>query len=177
MSYSIIAYAVDAEKIKRIWNSKDESILEDLITEFNNELLDFDGWFELENPANSSAVLTDIINGQIKHPDLKYLYGYIYELLCMKYGKRIEPHDSEIYLQYLDEVDSTYSAFIPIPFSDDFPHVLSIANDDLEMEREKFLTTKINGYNEEDMEVYINDFKEIFNYAIDNEKDLVLFNY
>ncbi|MGH1337395.1 MAG: hypothetical protein ACRBFS_14830 [Aureispira sp.] len=119
------------------------------------EFQDHDEWFDLGDDNDCSAILEDIINGE----------------------KHINPAKEEIHLSYLEEVTTTYSAFIPISFSNDFPHVLSIVNANLETMKAEFLETEIEGCSEEDMALYTKHFTAIFDQAIADKLDLVLFKY
>lgn len=177
MGYYIQAYSVDAAKIKAVWNSKDEALFQTLKTELASSFEDNDAYFELDDSNDSTAILKDIINGEINHPELAYLYGYVYEALCNKFGKHVNPKEEDIHLKYLEEVVATYSAFIPIPFSSDFPHVLSIATANLKEMKDVFLEVEFSHYSKEDMAIYSAQFKTIFDQAIAEQTDLVLFNY
>lgn len=177
MGYYIQPYGVDSAKIKALWGCKNDDLYHQLTHEFREVFQDHDEWFDLGDDNDSSVILEDIINGVINHPKQAYLYGYVYEHLCKKFGQYIHLQETEIHLSYLEEVSTEYSAFIPIPFSDDFPHILSIPNADLEDRKVEFLATEIDGYSEKDQQLYTTHFRDIFDYVIAQKLDLVFFNY
>ena len=177
MGYYIQAYGVDSAKIKALWNSKDNDLYHQLTNDLREKFQEHDEWFDLDDNNDSSVILEDIINGVINHPKQAYLYGYVYENLCEKFGQHIHLHEDEIHLSYLEEVSTEYSAFIPIPFSNDFPHILSISNADLEDRKMDFLDAEIDGYSEEDQQLYMTHFRDIFDHVIAQKLDLVFFNY
>ncbi|GAB1858420.1 hypothetical protein MHTCC0001_32570 [Flavobacteriaceae bacterium MHTCC 0001] len=179
MSYSIKAISVDSEKVMKLWNSKNESHLQELITAFETKIKDLNKWFKAEN-IDASLIVRDMVYGEISFPKLNYVYGYVYEWICEKYGRNIEDHiqtaDSlGISLEYLSEIDHSASAFIPIPVDSisDFPHIISIAHKNLEKKKSDFLNVELDYGNEE----YQHDFTKIFDYVMKSGTDLVLLNY
>ena len=177
MGYYIQAYSIDSAKIKALWNSKDNELYHQLTNDLREKFQEHDEWFDLDDDNDSSVILEDIINGVINHPKQAYLYGYVYENLCEKFGQHLHLQEDEIHLSYLEEVSTEYSAFIPIPFSNDFPHILSIANVDLKDRKMEFLDTEIDGYSEEDQQLYTTHFRAIFDHVIAQKLDFVFFNY
>ncbi len=80
-------------------------------------------------------------------------------------------------LVYLDSVIKEYSAFIKIPFSDDFPHIVSIEYKDFELKKAIFLSAELRGHSEDEKKDYIEKISNVFDYAESKNKDLVFFNY
>ncbi|WJS96867.1 hypothetical protein NYQ10_10520 [Flavobacterium johnsoniae] len=181
MGYYITSYLTDSSEIKKIYGSKNEKLLATLIKELSEELnsLNEDFDYELTANKNSKEILTDIINGEVRFPEIAFMYGYIYEQLCKYYGKIIAPPGDEYSTPYYWEIPkSSYKAFISIPFSDDFPEIYSIEVNNLETERDLFLSLKERkGISEEDLNIEKEDFKFIFAEAIKQKKDLVFFLY
>lgn len=183
MGYYVTSYLTDSAKIKKIYGSKDAKLLNALLNDLSEELDtlndDFDFDDEIDENKNSQKVLADIINGEINFPELDYLYGYVYEKLCEYFGEIIAPPNDEFSTNYYWEIPKeTYKAFIPIPFSSDFPEVYSIYAEDLQLEKAKFLAlTERKGVDVDYLKTEKEDFEFVFNKAIEENKDLVFFLY
>ena len=136
MSYALSAYLVSPAGLQNFWGGGNLATLaEELADELANlgDLMDDLG---VPPEVSATAILQDIADGTIRHGDVAaFAYGYVYEHLCALFGDRFEPEEQGdgfgFALQYLDSVEPRHSAFIPIPFSDDFPHVASYAPDEL----------------------------------------------
>ncbi|MCX8534239.1 DUF7691 family protein [Chryseobacterium luquanense] len=183
MGYYVTGYVTDSANIKNLYGSKDQEILTSLLNELSDSLDelndDFDFDDNLNEEKNSQAVLTDIINGEIRFPELAYLYGYVYEKLCEYFGEIVDSPNDEFSTNYYWEIPKeTYKAFIPIPFSSDFPEVYSIYAADLQTEKSKFLAlTERKGVDSDYLKTEKEDFEFAFNKAIKENKDLVFFLY
>jgi hypothetical protein len=179
MSYSILSYISDSTEIQNVWNSKDDNLYSKISNLYKDDLLKSNNYFQLKSPNKFENILEDIIAGEIKHNNLNYAYGYVYELLCKFYGELIDTShlDWSYNPPYLCVFDPKYSAFIPIPFSSDFPHIRSIKNAELKKIKNEYLTIKSDYYNEEEIILYREYFNFIFDYAMKKNKDLILFNY
>ena len=136
VSYAVSAYLVSPAALQSFWGGGNVATLaEDLA----DELADLGFLMEdLDVPPSvtANAILRDIADGVIRHGDTAaFAYGYVYEHLCAMFGDRVEPDEEGdgfgYALQYLDAIEPTYSAFLPIPFSDDFPHIASYAPHEL----------------------------------------------
>ena len=164
-----------------MYGSKDNALLSSLLDELSDQLDDLNGYFEdqIDDDKNAQEVLADIINGKIRFPELAFMYGYVYEKLCEYYGEKIIPPNDEFSTNYYWEVPKqTYSAFIPIPFSSDFPEIYSIPTRKLRIEKEKFLAlTKRDGVDEAYLKMEKEDFEFAFDKALEENKDLVFFLY
>jgi hypothetical protein len=171
MSYNVFAYQVNSEKIKSIWGSNDMVFLDLLLSEYKDEIEEQLEWFDLDIDTYK-AYLNDIIKAKITNNDNNYIYGYLYEFLCLKFGTIIE---SDEFMSYLEDVtEDNHKAFIPIPKNDDWPEFYSIYFNDLEDARQKFMNNK-NEYAKEDY--YIEEVNKIFDLAVKNKNDLVFFGY
>lgn len=191
MGYYLTSYLTNSSEIKKLYGSKDEKLLTTLLKDLSEELESLNDDFDYELNENedfdsddienkdSQQILTDIINGEVRFPELAFMYGYVYELLCKYYGKTIFPPNKEYSTAYYWEIPkSSYKAFISIPFSSDFPEIYSIEISNLEAEKDLFLSLKDrNGINEEGLKIEKEDFKFIFDEAIKQKKDLVFFLY
>ena len=183
MSYSVISYLTNSTEIKKLYGSKDKELLVYLLNELSDELNDLNNDFDFDDnigdDKNSQEVLADMINGDIRFPELAYMHGYVYEKICRHYGEEIVPPNDEFSTNYYWAIPKqTYKAFIPIPFSSDFPEIYSIPTNELQTEKNKFLAlTKRDDVDEDYLKMEKEDFEFTFDKAIENSKDLVFFLY
>ena len=175
MSYTIAAYQVSPYALQNVWGSGDAT---PLVRQLADDLERLDADFGLEPPATAQAALEDIADGIIRYGEtIPFDYGYVYELLCGLLGTRVEPDDDdEFALQYLDMVEPRYSAFLPIPFSGDFPHVVSYAPHELEKARARFASATPNQHPATDA-LMAEQFMALFDRAETEQTGVVLFNY
>ncbi|MFD2938637.1 DUF7691 family protein [Flavobacterium notoginsengisoli] len=181
MGYYVTSYLTNSSEIKKVYGSKDEKLLTVILNDLSEELDSLNGSFDYAVTENkqSQKILTDIINGEVRFPELAFMYGYVYELLCEYYGEIIFPPNKEYSTTYYWEIPKlTHKAFISIPFSSDFPEIYSIYHNDLEQEKDLFLSIqKLDGINEETLKALKEDFDYIFDIAIEENRDLVFFLY
>ena len=174
MSYSVFAYLTDASKVASVFGSNNKKLFNELSASLKTDFEYFDNYFSDNlKPYQSSSeeVLKDIINGKIRFPDIPFLYGYVYEKICEYYGTQIYNAEN---LWELEE----QSAFMPIPFSSDFPHIISIENKQLKEKKTKFLALEAgNGIGDYDYEEEIADLTYILDEALEQSKDLVICVY
>lgn len=130
---------------------------------------------------SAAAILQDIADGVIRYGETAaFAYGYVYEHLCAMFGDRMDPEyegDGFGYaLQYLDSIEPRASAFIPIPFSDDFPHVVSYAPDELAEARARL--TSANPHDRPEANALLAlQLGALFDQAQSEGTGVVLFNY
>ena len=158
MSYSVCAYLTEADKVKSVYGTCDNLLLNQLKAALKQELDSLNDYFSdrLNTDMDAYAALADIVNGKIRYPEVTFLYGYVYEKI---------------------QLDSQ-STFIPIPLSDDFPYIISIPVSDLESKRAKYSSLQEgNGIGDYDYEQEMDDLNFIFNEAIEAQKDLVIMVY
>ncbi len=181
MGYYVQSYLTDSSEIRKLYGSKNKELLASLLHELSEDLNNLNQYFseELGDDKNSQKILTDIINGEVRFPKLAFMYGYVYEKLCDYYGEQVFPPNDEYSTDYYWSINKeTYKAFVPIPFSNDFPEIYSILTTELQEEKERFLApTKIRNVEDEDVESAKEDFKYIFEEALKKNKDLVFFLY
>ena len=171
MSYSVYAYLTDAQKVASVYGSKNQKTFQDLSNSLKEELSDLDSDFQedTDDKKNAVEVLRDIVDGTIRFPDISFMYGYVYEKICEYFGR-------EIYVSERIWELEEQSAFIPIPFSEDFPYIISISKNQLKEKKEKFLSLEEGeGIGDYDYEEEIDDLTFIFDEAIEKSKDLVIF--
>ena len=171
MSYSVCAYLTEADKVKSVYGVCDNLLLNQLKAALKQELDSLKDYFNdrLNTDMDAYAALADIVNGEIRHPEMAFLYGYVYEKICNHYGTQIYCAEN------LWQLDSQ-STFIPIPLSDDFPYIISVS--DLEGKRAEYsLLQEGNGIGDYDYEQEMDDLNFIFDEAIETQKDLVIMVY
>ncbi len=173
MSYFVYAYLTEADKVKSIYGACDDLLMNQLKASLKQELDSLNEYFSdsLNTDKDACVALADIVNGEIRYPEIAFMYGYVYEKICSHYGKQI--YDAE----NLWQLDSQ-STFIPIPLSDDFPYIISIPVSELESKRKEYtLLQEGDGIEDYDYEQEMNDLNFIFDEAIEAQKDLVIIVY
>lgn len=173
MSYSVYAYLTDADKIKKMYGSCDSKLFNQLSSLFRNELDELNEYFRsyINTSKDAYVILSDIINGEIHFPEIAFMYGYVYEKICKHYGRMIYNTEN------IWELDKQ-SAFIPIPFSDNFPYIISVQVFELEAKKEKYNTLKQgDGIGDYDYDQEMADLNFIFDEAIEAQKDLMIIVY
>jgi hypothetical protein len=173
MSYSVHAYLTDAKKVMSVFGSKSQSVLNELSAALREELDSLDSYFadDVNPQKNAAEALKDIVNGEIRFHDIPYMYGYVYEKICEYYGKDIYSDEN------LWELDRQ-NAFIPIPFSSDFPHIISVEKEKLKYKKRQYLALEEgNGIGDSDYEEEISDLTFIFDEAIEQAMDLAICVY
>lgn len=173
MSYYIHAYLIDSDKVKSVYGSHDMDLLNHLASLLKEKLDGLNNYFgsEISPSEDAYSVLADIVNGEKRSPHIAFMYGYVYEKICEYYGRIIYNAEN---LWQLDE----QSAFIPIPFSDDFPYIISIPVAELENKKRQYTALEEgNGIGDYDYEEEMDDLNFIFDEAIEAQKDLVITVY
>ena len=140
MSHTLTAYFVAPSALRSFWGSRNAGPVAD---ELADDLAELSAWMEdLDVPPDVSAraILQDIADGSIRHEDTAaFAYGYVYEHLCALFGDRAGPDEDGggpgYTLRDVGEIERDASAFIPIPISDDSPHVASYGPGDLQTAR------------------------------------------
>jgi hypothetical protein len=173
MSYSVHAYLTDAKKVTSLYGSKNQNTLNELSVLLKNDLDSMDNYFSdnMNPPENAFEVLKDFINGVVRFPDIPFMYGYVYEKICEYCGEEIYNAEN------LWEPDEQ-STFVPIPFSADFPYIISIEKHQLQDKKKKYLSLKEGeGIGDYDYEEEMEDLTFILDEAIEKSSDLVLCVY
>ncbi|ARS42233.1 hypothetical protein CA265_22260 [Sphingobacteriaceae bacterium GW460-11-11-14-LB5] len=181
MSYSVQCYLCEAIKIKELYASKNQASFEKLSRALSEELNGLDNDFEdeIDSRKNAKEILRDFINGEVRFPDLAFMYGYVYEKICEYYGELISPPSGDFSTAYYWSLNKeTYKIFVPIPTPEDFPEIYSISTSELLNESYRFLSgPKRENIDQEYLESEKEDFRFAFDKAIQQNKDLVFFLY
>ena len=91
MSYSVCAYLTEADKVKSVYGARDNLLLNQLKAALKPGLDSLNDYFSdsLNADMDAYAVLADIVNGEIRYPEIAFMYGYVYEKICNHYGTQI----------------------------------------------------------------------------------------
>ena len=165
MSYSVCAYLTEADKVKSVYGTCDNQLINQLKVALKQELDTLNDYFSdsLNTDKDAYAALADIVNGEIRYPEIAFMYGYVYEKICNHYGTQIYCAEN------LWQLDSQ-STFIPIPLSSDFPYIISIPVSDLESKRTEYTSLQEgNGIGDYDYEQEMDDLNFIFDEAVENK--------
>ena len=167
MSYSTYAYLTDKRKIVKLYGSADKDTFEELKSTYKNKLdsLNASFYMALDTNKNSYSVLWDILTKKISYPEISYIYGYVYEIICDYYGQLIYNNET---IYELGEQNT----FIPVPLAKDFPYIVCVDTEDLHRFRNQ-IVANISEANSDESE----DLEYILNEAIRKQKDLAVFTY
>ncbi|WP_339684911.1 DUF7691 family protein [Gimesia maris] len=179
MSYSLVVYLVDQDKIRPIINSKYSDLFSQ-IKEHVMEELDEDEWEEED--FNVKAGLEHLIYGTpISEEDL-HMVGYGLEYLCQFVGGEMMDTDrfSSIHYDYLEQVkcvlplENRGAPFPITSWGDNFPYVGYLTRDECKKLNED---TKDLEHPDREILSAMNDFYEWVEAASSEDKDLIGFYY
>jgi hypothetical protein len=166
----IQVYLTDAEHVRKVYGCKNKAFLEKLLIKLKYPLEDLDDEFEdlIEPTKNSKFVLLDMINGKQTLKDLRLIYLYLYEKICLSFGQALFAPSDEFSVELFEYMELSPSAFMPIELSRKVPFLVSILCADLPAFRTRF----------EAVDAIFDEEKADYFYAIDKaiaeKKDLVL---
>lgn len=178
MSYNVNCYLTDAKKIRDTFGCKDAQLHTLLLKQLSANLQELNDDFEdeIDDEKNFQAVLADFINGEIRFPDDGFMYGYVYEQICGYYGELAVQELSVPYMESVPQI--THKTFVPIPEPEDFPGIYSIAKEDLLKEKKSFLSAPgMKGVDQETLTEERQEYEDVFDQAIELNRDLVFFLY
>jgi AcrR family transcriptional regulator len=94
MGYGTLAYAVDLDRLRSVFGSKDRALFEAIVEGLADDIRERDEWSreQIERGAPSlREALSQIIRGRITGPDWAgFQYGYATELLCKHLGHPLD---------------------------------------------------------------------------------------
>lgn len=140
MGYQHTFYAIDIEKLKKLFGSGDESLLEAVVKEKSEELEDNDEFFEDDIddgdcPGSAQALGEIIVLGAPSKKDCPAMYGYVLGILCDHLGEFLDeeivcvsdhPYESRL---------NTSGPPVPIPYdTSDFPEIGYLSHADIPAE-------------------------------------------
>lgn len=77
MSYSVCAYLTEADKVKSVYGTCDNQLINQLKVALKQELDTLNDYFSdsLNTDKDAYAALADIVNGEIRYPEIAFMYG------------------------------------------------------------------------------------------------------
>ena len=84
MSYSVCVYLTEVDKVKSVYGACDNLLLNQFKAALKPGLDSLNDYFSdsLNTDMDAYAVLADIVNGEIRYPEIAFMYGYVYEKIC-----------------------------------------------------------------------------------------------
>jgi hypothetical protein len=170
----VSAYFVKADAIKSLFGSRDAALHEQIVAHIYKKYTD------AEADAIEFSILRDLIfNGEIRFPKEKEEYGYVYMLICEYFSGELLPafDDTDGYLMgCVEEYYDRNSLFIDIPSSPRDHTIYSIPFKNLKEDKMKLLNfEKLDGYTDEERNAALKKIEFIYDKAIEEKNDLVLF--
>jgi hypothetical protein len=128
MGYSHMFFAVDVAKLKGLYGSKNDALLEEVLESQAEEIEDNDGFFEDEiedgDSPDTATALRDIFHGNPQRDAEGAMYGYALKIICMHIGQPIyggEENVADVSAHPYDSLLMKSGIPIPIPEPSDFP--------------------------------------------------------
>ena len=194
MGYATQVILTDATKVRTIFGSKNLEYLNSLrYDEYEEYETYIEDRFDLSTGELSvKKLLENIINGDTNHTyshliqsgqeqwapmSLSAVYGYLFMDICYEFGKPINRNEDKwpMLPQYLDEITPKKKAFFPIPFSDDWPHIVCVERYEFDHYEKVFRDAILDRY--PDDEDLVKDVDFIFGEARKANLDLCFVNY
>lgn len=172
----VTAYLTDAAHVSKVFGCKNKALLGKLMLKLKYPLEDLDDEYEDLIGPNKDAkhVLLEIINGKQTLKDLRLMYLFIYEQICLSFGEHLYAPNDDFSAEYFLALKLKPSAFMPIELSSKHPILVSIKYDELETYKEKFSSLEsYEGYDEDIIGEDRKDYLYAFDEAIKKKKDLV----
>ena len=137
MGYAHCLWGVDLNKLTSFSGSKNESIVDEIVSSLDEELEDNDAFFEDEiehdeSPTTEEA-LRQIARGDELTSDAPAMYGYALQILCEHIGQQIDHDDIAAVRDHpYESALITSGSPINIPYDEaDFPEIGFIAASDI----------------------------------------------
>jgi hypothetical protein len=180
MEKFVQAYLTDGEHVDKTFGCKNIPFAKKLLIKLEGHLDYLDDEFEdiIDKNKNARYVLLDIINGKVSYPELKIMYMYIYEKICLSFGEQLYPPSDDFNEKYFKQLNVDSQLFMPIPTVDGFPIMHSIQKDQLAEAKKYFINAKPwKGATDEEYNEAKADYEFAFDKAIKADKDLVFVYY
>lgn len=141
MGYSHTFFALDIDKLKGIFGSKNDKLLGQILKAQKEEIDDNDAFFEEEiedgEVPTTETALRQIFYGDPQMGAEGAMYGYALKIICRQLGKIVEGGKYGV----ADVTDHPYESLlaesgvpIPIPEPSDFPMIGYLAFDQIDAE-------------------------------------------
>jgi hypothetical protein len=138
MSYGILPYSIEIGKVEAVFGYEDPEMKTHILSVSKERL---DEMQEEDSDGTSyTDILTDYLDGEIRHADEAHKYWYVIEMLCDGFGEMM---DNDEWLpadlpEYFWETDYVFPFGIEVggedmefPTPDDFPVCFIVLNEDL----------------------------------------------
>ena len=156
MGYSTVVYAIDIDRLRNVFGSDDQELLQTVEKKYDKALRRSDETFQSrirDGAPTRREALRQIVAGTISGSDsAAFQYGYALELLCKHLGRVLDNDDLIAFISDLEIPTSLIESGppIPIPKSADFP---SIGYLTAEQVREEYAPLKDQDLSHEDEEI------------------------
>lgn len=144
MSYSHMFYAVDLDKLKKVYGSKNEQLVTEMLKacaeDFESNDSMFEDYDESFSIPKSEVALREIVQGKIgDHKGAEALFGYVFKSLCEHLGESIGSGDVAAIKSHSYKSQLVAAGVpIPIPYAgDDFPEIGFLELKDIPAEIER----------------------------------------
>jgi len=182
MGYGTLAYAVDLDRLRSAYGSKDRAMFQAIEKREADDIRDRDEWFRdrIKRGAPSlREAVAQIIEGQINAPPWAgFQYGYALELLCKHLGHVLENRDRVSFIEHLGTPTGLTSSGPPLPISrpEDFPSIGFLTADQV---GDEYLRLKDQDLSHErkDLEWAREEFRSFLRLAFERKLALVTFTY
>lgn len=92
MSYAPTAFAVDLDRVRALWGSKDMKLVAKVVAKHSDEITEKNEWFEDDIAKGAPTVidaLAEIVNGKCTQKKHGFMYAYALELACNVIGTNL----------------------------------------------------------------------------------------
>jgi hypothetical protein len=202
MSYALEAIAVELAKVSRAIGSKNNDLLDTLITkygwkfhEFDDMAADFADEDAGEKPLTMRSALSQLIMGDEYTKRFGFLYGYALSFICQHVGDFLPNSEwtgmrwewAEEVDRHLESVGVPESVFrvtnhlmtrgspIPIPPIDDFPAIGILTLAEIKAAHQALAQAKLGAIEDGDARSSIEQIIGWFKSCLESQRDLVCF--
>lgn len=155
MSYGIMLYGIDPQKLTHLEGCKDQALFDDIISANTSTIDDNTSWFDhYESLVTLDQALHHVMFDEPKNDRFGFQYGYAYKMACEHFGHSLNnsafyPIDlqwsndqlEEAGLKSFDLYDLAYgSPLWNVPSPDDFPGIGQLSRAQLDALRKETFT-------------------------------------
>lgn len=182
MGYSAQAYAVDIDRIRSAFGSRDETLLRAIEQAFADDLRRSDEWFSGEISRGAPTLreaLAQILRGKITGREgTEFQYGYAVELLCKHLGHSLDTDDG---FEFVDDLElptslTTSGPPLPIPTLTDFPVIGFLTANQVGEEYARLKDQDLS-HDDEDIAAAREEFRSYLQQANDLGLGIAMFSY
>ena len=132
MSYALHAYMVDVNSVQKVFGSKDEAFLNELVSSQKEKIQELR--YNIDSEVSPIEALKEIFSGKTQTISDTAIYVHVCELLCAQLGTLLPCSEWEdLSMNWLMDVNMEASLPISeISLPKNFPYVLTILFDKIE---------------------------------------------